>query len=101
MGTLPPPLPPVAPAVQAPASGRATAAMVLGIIGLAGGFLAVPLLCAVIANVLGAQALEDIEHSDGRLRGHGHAVAGIACATAALVLWLSVFVLALAFGDFE
>lgn len=79
-------------APPAATSGRATASMVLGIIGLAGGFLAVPLAGAVVANVLASLALQHIDASGGRLGGRGQARAGIACATTALVLWTSVFV---------
>ncbi|MCC6829724.1 MAG: DUF4190 domain-containing protein [Thermoleophilia bacterium] len=109
MSTLPPPLPPPVPApfsgvpvtAPPPASGRATAAMVLGIVGLASGFTGVTLLCAVAANVLGSLALQDIAASGGRLGGRGKAVAGMWCAVSALVAWITLFAVLAATGVIE
>jgi hypothetical protein len=55
--------------------------------------LAVPLLLATLGNVYASLALQEIDASGGRLGGRGLAVAGIACATAALVLWVMVFII--------
>jgi len=73
--------------------------MVLGILALVTGFLAVPLLLAVTANVLASLALQDIDRAGGALGGRGQAHAAIACATTALALWVTVFALVAAFGD--
>lgn len=105
MSTLPPPVPAPFPGVPAvpPArvSGRATAAMVLGIVGLASGFTGVTLLCAVAANVIGSLALADIDASGGTLGGRGKAVAGIACAISALAVWITLFAVLAATGAIE
>ncbi len=84
-----------------PVPARATAAMVLGITGLALGFTGVALLCAVAANVLASLALHEIDTSEGRLGGRGRAVAGIACAVAALVVWITLFAVLAATGAVE
>lgn len=102
MSTLPPPPLGASPhTMPAPASGRAITALVLGIIGLVGGFAVVTLLCAVAANVLGSIALHEIEESDGRIGGRGQAIAGMACASAALVVWIAVIAALAATGNLE
>lgn len=102
MSTLPPPpLGPVSHVGPPPASGRAITAMVLGIIGLVSGFAVVTLLCAVAANVLGSIALHEIDESGGRLGGRSQAIAGIACASAALVVWIALIAVLAATGNLE
>ncbi len=54
-------------------SGKATAALVLGICGL----VFCPLICSVIALVLGYQARDEIARSNGWITGGGSAKAGI------------------------
>jgi hypothetical protein len=54
-------------------SGKATAALVLGICGL----VVCPLIGSVIAIVLGYQARSDIDRSGGRIGGRGNATAGL------------------------
>ncbi len=94
-----PPTTPFPPAAAGAGNPRATASLVLGIIALATGFLAVPLVCGVVGNVLGSQALQAVDAAGGALPGRGHAVAGIVCSTAALVLWGIVVVVVLVAGE--
>jgi Domain of unknown function (DUF4190) len=54
-------------------SGKSTAALVLGILGL----VFCPLICSVLALVFGYQARGEIDASGGRLGGRGNATAGI------------------------
>ena len=54
-------------------SGKSTAALVLGILGL----VVCPLICSVLALLFGYQARNEIEASGGRLGGRGNATAGI------------------------
>lgn len=75
--------------------------MVLGIVGLASGFTGVTLLCAVAANVFGSLAIGEIDASGGAVGGRGKAVAGIACAVSALVVWISLFGVLAATGAIE
>jgi Domain of unknown function (DUF4190)/zinc-ribbon domain len=53
-------------------SGKATASLVLGIAG----FLVFPVVCSILAIVLGAQAKREIA-ADPRLSGEGMATAGL------------------------
>ena len=93
----PPPPPAAAPAPAAPPTSRkAVWALVCGVTGLVTGFLLVPLLLAVTGNVLAALAFEDMDRAGGRLEGRGLAVAGVACATTAIVVWSGVAVVAAA-----
>jgi hypothetical protein len=89
----PPPAPP-----PAPSSGRASWALGLAVGALATGFLAVPLLGAVAANVLASLALQDIDAADGRVAGGDRARWAIALAVTALCVWIPVFVVAAATG---
>ena len=57
----------------ATSSGRATAALVLGILGL----VFCPLICSVLALVFGYQSRREIDASGGRMSGRGNATAGI------------------------
>ena len=52
---------------------KATAALVLGIVGL----LCVPLVFSVLALVFGIQARNEIDRSNGMYKGRGLATAGI------------------------
>jgi hypothetical protein len=53
-------------------SGKATTAMVLGIVGLV-----VCQVVGIVAIVLGSQAKNEIDASGGQLEGRGMAIAGI------------------------
>lgn len=71
----PPPGPPAypQPAFQGPppSSGKATAALVLGLVGI---FLC-PLICSILAIVFGKQAMDEIDQNPG-MTGRGSAKAG-------------------------
>ena len=54
-------------------SGKSTAALVLGILGL----VFCPLICSVLAVVFGYQSRREIDASGGRMSGRGNATAGI------------------------
>lgn len=54
-------------------SGRATASLVLGIVGL----ILCPFICSVLALVFGYQARREIDASGGAIGGRGNAKAGI------------------------
>ena len=71
--------------------------MVLGIVGLVLGFLVVPLLCAVLAIVLGSLALQDMSRRP--LTGRGEAVAGLVLGILSLAGWAIVVVLAATVGN--
>jgi len=58
---------------SAPTSGSATAALILGIVGV----VLCPLLCSVPALILGYKAKNEIAASGGRMSGAGQATAGI------------------------
>src|SRR5215204_3874664 len=66
-------------------SGKATAALVLGILGL----VFCPLICSVLALVFGYQGRGEIDASGGRLGGRGNATAGI------VLGWIGVVICAL------
>src|SRR5215207_537343 len=57
----------------ATSNGKATVALVLGILGL----VFCPLICSVLALVFGYQARNEIDGSGGRISGRGNAKAGI------------------------
>lgn len=65
---------PVGGGGQQPTNGKATAALVLGILGLP---FFCPVLCSVPALVLGYQARKEIDASGGVQQGRGQAKAGI------------------------
>lgn len=77
--------------------GSATLSLVLGLIGLVGGFACyVPFFVAPFAWWTGAKARREIDRSQGRLDGRGMAVAGMVLGiigTVLLVLALSVVVI--------
>jgi hypothetical protein len=91
--------------VQAPTSGKAIAALVLGIIGLT--------MCgcfpvSIVAWVIGKQAEREIRESGGAISGEGLAQAGwitgmIGTALSALVIvaYVGFFILMFAVGGFE
>ncbi|MGH2968496.1 MAG: DUF4190 domain-containing protein [Solirubrobacteraceae bacterium] len=66
-------------------SGKATAALVLGILGL----VFCPLICSVLALVFGYQARGEIDASGGRIGGRGSAIAGI------VLGWIGVVIVGL------
>jgi Domain of unknown function (DUF4190)/zinc-ribbon domain len=78
-GALPGPL---AAAPPADTSGKAIAALVLGIAGV----LVVPVICSVLAIVLGRQAKREI-NADPRLSGDGLATAGTVLGIVGLCLF--------------
>jgi hypothetical protein len=79
-------------------SGKATAALVLGILGL----VFCPLICSVLALVFGYQARNEIDASGGRIDGRGSAKAGIVLGWIGVgicVLFLILIVIGLLAGD--
>ena len=64
---------PTAPPQARPWNGYAIAALVLGIVGIAG----IPLVPSILALVFGYKAREEIDRSGGVEQGRGLAVAGI------------------------
>ena len=66
-------------------SGKATAALVLGILGL----VFCPLICSVLALVFGYQGRREIDASGGQMSGRGGATAGI------VLGWVGVVICAL------
>jgi hypothetical protein len=76
-GAYPPQAYAYPPVYAPPKHPHASTAMVLGIVGLVGGFLCwLPLLMSPFAWVAGSRALRDIEASQGRQSGQGEALAG-------------------------
>ena len=85
-----------------PTSGKATAALILGICGL----VVCPLMCSILALVFGYQARSEIDDSRGSMDGRGQAVAGIVLGWVGIglcVLGIAFFILvfALAAGTAE
>ena len=81
-------------------SGKSTAALVMGILGL---FLC-PLICSVLALVFGYQARREIDNSGGRITGRGSAIAGIVLGwigVALVAAFIGLVILGLAVGDSE
>ena len=74
-------------------SGKATTALVLGILGI----VACPLICSVLAIVFGVQAKGEIDRSGGYLSGRGLAQAGFALGWIGLALW-GIFVVLIIIG---
>ena len=70
-------------------SGKATASLVLGILGL----VFCPLICSVLALVFGHQGRNEIDGSGGRISGRGVATAGIILGWVGLVIWGLLFAL--------
>ena len=81
----------------ATSSGKSTAALVLGILGL----VFCPLICSVLALVFGYQSRNEIDASGGQLSGRGSAVAGIVLGWIGVVIWalfLILIIIGLAVG---
>jgi Domain of unknown function (DUF4190) len=79
-------------------SGKATASLVLGILGL----VFCPLICSVLALVFGYQSRNEIDASGGRIGGRGNATAGVVLGwigVAICVLFLILIVIGLLAGD--
>jgi hypothetical protein len=79
-------------------SGKSTAALVLGILGLV---LFCPFIFSILALVLGYQARREIDASGGRLGGRGNATVGIVLGwigTALLVVFVILVVIGIAVG---
>jgi hypothetical protein len=79
-------------------SGKSTAALVLGILGL----VFCPLICSVLALVFGYQSRREIDATGGRMRGRGNATAGIVLGwigIAFCVIFLILIVIGLLAGD--
>jgi Domain of unknown function (DUF4190) len=70
-------------------SGKSTAALVLGILGL----LFCPLICSVLALVLGYQSRREIDAAGGRLGGRGNATAGIVLGWIGIAIMVALIVL--------
>ena len=75
-------------------SGKATAALVLGICGL----VVCPIILSIIGLVLGYQARGEIRGSGGRLTGEGQAKAGIILGWVGLALWALFLLFFVAIG---
>ena len=79
-------------------SGKATAALVMGILGL----VFCPLICSVLALVFGYQSRNEIDGSGGRISGRGNATAGIVLGWIGVVicaLFLILIVIGVVAGD--
>ena len=80
---------PVAVYASQRTSGKATASLVCGIIGI----LIFGIILGPLAIGLGVSAKNDINNSQGTLTGTGQAAAGIVCGAVAIVIWVIVVVL--------
>ena len=74
-------------------SGKSTAALVLGILGL----VFCPLICSVLALVFGYQSRREIDASGGRMSGRGNATAGIVLGWIGVAL-TAIFIVLLIIG---
>ena len=63
-------------------SGKATASLVLGIVGI----FVCPIILSILAIVFGIQSRKEIANSLGRLKGHGMATAGLVLGIVGLAL---------------
>jgi len=70
-------------------AGKATAALVLGILGL----VLIPIIPSILAIVFGNAAKREIDASGGTLGGRGSASAGVVLGWVALALW-ALFIIA-------
>jgi hypothetical protein len=92
------PIPLASAAVQMPVtSGMAIASMVLGILGLVGGWMCCGVVFPVLALVFGHLSLSQIQKSSGRLTGKNMAIAGL---TMGYVGFLFGLVMSLVMGTF-
>ena len=65
------------------ASGKATAALILGVLGI----VFCPIVFSVLALVFGHQGRNEIDGSGGRISGRGLATAGIILGWIGIVIW--------------
>jgi hypothetical protein len=72
-------------------SGKATASLVLGIFALLSACILLGSLPGLLAVIFGHLALYDIRHSEGRLKGHGIARAGLVLGYFSIGLALLIF----------
>jgi hypothetical protein len=84
----PPPAYAIAPGNRT--SGKATAALVLGIIGL----IIFPIICSVLAIVFGSIAKGEIQR-DPSLGGSGSATAGLVMGIIGIAIWVLILLVAL------
>ncbi len=82
-----PPPPPAEAGQEKRTSGKATAALVLGIIGI---FL-LPVICSTLAIIFGVMGRNETE-ADPTLGGRGMATAGLVLGIIGLILGLLVFI---------
>ncbi len=75
-------------------SGKSTAALVLGILGL----VLCPLIFSILALIFGYQARADIDRSNGTIRGRGNATAGIVLGWIGIAFMVLLVVGIVAFG---
>lgn len=80
------PAPDATATASGPSSGKATAALVLGIVGL----LLVPIVCSTLAIIFGALAMGDTS-KDPQLQGRGQAIAGLVLGIVGLVAGVLLF----------
>jgi hypothetical protein len=83
-------------------SGKANAALVLGIVGM----FVCPIICSILAIVFAKQAYTEIDYSGGRIDGRGNAQAGLILGWVGLALWglailayVAFFVIVIAIGE--
>ena len=92
-----PGVPMSAAAVRPSYSGKAVAAVVLGLIGIVLCFTGLP---AIVALIFGLVARSEIRHSGGRLIGHRAAVTGILLGIIGILCGVAFYVAA-ALGAFD
>jgi hypothetical protein len=79
-------------------SGKSTASLVLGIVGL----VLCPFICSILALVFGYQARREIDSSGGTIGGRGNATAGIVLGwigVAFAVLFIVLVIIGVLAGD--
>jgi hypothetical protein len=77
-------------------SGKATAALVLGIIGVFTVLCIVPAICAILALIFGILARNEINASGGTVSGGGMAKAGIILGCVGLLEFIALVALTIA-----
>jgi Domain of unknown function (DUF4190) len=85
-----PPSHPAAPAWQQPVPGKATASLVLSLVGL----IIFPIVCSILGVILGYQVRSQIDRNPG-IRGRGRATWGIVLGWVGLGLWILIVLIAL------
>jgi len=86
---------PYQPVVAPTTNGKATAALVLGIVGI----FVCPIICSILALIFGYQARNEIAASGGYQGGDSYATAGIILGWIGLVLaivWITIWAVAVA-----